>query len=51
MLKIWQNLKNMNDWVTDSLSNMDPRDASASKKAFYHPKLTHDHQVPTITTP
>ena len=28
MPKIWQNLKN----ITQSLSNMDPRDASASKK-------------------
>ena len=33
MPKIWQHLKNMNDSLTDSLSNMHPRDASASKKA------------------
>ena len=32
MPKIWQHLKNMNDSLTDSLSNMHPRDASASKK-------------------
>ena len=31
MPKIWQNLKNMNDPLTEWLSNMDPRDASASK--------------------
>ena len=30
MPKIWQNLKN----ITDSLSNMDPRDASASNKCL-----------------
>ena len=30
MPKIWQNLKNINDW----LSNMDPRDASASKNLW-----------------
>ena len=33
MPKIWQNLKNMNDSVTDSFSNMSPRNASASKKS------------------
>ena len=32
MPKIWQNLKNISDSVTQWLSNMDPRDASASKK-------------------
>ena len=30
MPKIWQNLKNITDW----LLNMDPRDASASKNAL-----------------
>ena len=29
--KIWQNPQNINQSVTDSLSNIDPRDASASK--------------------
>ena len=29
---IWQNLKNICRWLTDWLSNIDPRDDSASKK-------------------
>ena len=35
MPKIWQNLKNINDWLTQWLSNMDPRDASASKNTSF----------------
>ena len=35
MPKIWGNLKNINQRVTDWLSNMDPRDASASKNTLY----------------
>ena len=31
MPKIWQNPQNINHWVTDWLSNMDPRDVSAFK--------------------
>ena len=37
MPKIWQDLKTINDSLPDSLSNMDPRDASASKNQS--PKL------------
>ena len=32
MPKIWQNLKNINESLTHWLFNMDPTDASASKK-------------------
>ena len=35
MPKIWQNLKNINDSVTDWPSNIDSRDASASKNINY----------------
>ena len=35
MPKIWPNLKNITHWLTDWLSNMDARDASASKNCCW----------------
>ena len=33
----WQNLENMNDWLSQWLSNMNPKDASASKNDHFRP--------------
>ena len=42
MPKIWQNFKNITDWLTEWLSNMDPRDASASKNILSVPFSNSD---------